>query len=132
VRALIAAGDSAAAARIRAMLAKENLISDATDLGRDSFVLSKFYDYDIILLNLTVRDIVGYELLQQLRAEGVRTVPATARCRAAERRTDGGSDGTGTGRRQAPIVASFCWECATVGRGDAGQGGRTGAAGDHA
>jgi len=73
VRALIAAGDSAAAARIRAMLAKENLISDATDLGRDSFVLSKFYDYDIILLNLTVRDIVGYELLQQLRAGGVRT-----------------------------------------------------------
>ena len=73
MRALIAAGDSAAAARIRAMLAKENLISDATDLGRDSFVLSKFYDYDIILLNLTVRDIVGYELLQQLRAGGVRT-----------------------------------------------------------
>ena len=38
-----------------------------------------------------------------------------------ERRTDGGRDGTGTGRRQASILASFCWQCAVVGRRDAGQ-----------
>lgn len=72
MRALIAAGDAFAAARIRAMLAKESLVCDATDLGRDSFVLSKFYDYDIILLDLRVPDIGGYTLLQQLRAAGVR------------------------------------------------------------
>lgn len=49
------------------MLAKKNLIWDATDLSQDSFVLSKLYDYDIILLDHTVPDIEGYKLSQQLR-----------------------------------------------------------------
>ena len=73
MRALIASGDAFAAARIRAMLAKENLICDATDLGRDSLLLGRLYDYDIILLDLTVPDIEGYKLLQQLRAARVGT-----------------------------------------------------------
>ena len=73
MRVLIAAGDVFAAVRIRAMLAKENLICDTTELGRDSLVLGQFYDYDIILLDLTVPDIEGYKLLQQLRAARVRT-----------------------------------------------------------
>ena len=54
------------------MLAKESLVCDVTDLGRDSFVLSKFYDYDIILLDLAAPDTGSYKLLQQLRAAGVR------------------------------------------------------------
>jgi two-component system cell cycle response regulator CtrA len=73
MRVLIAAGDVFAAVRIRAMLAKENLICDTTELGRDSLVLGQFYDYDIILLDLTEPDIEGYKLLQQLRAARVRT-----------------------------------------------------------
>ena len=73
MRVLIAAGDVFAAVRIRAMLAKESLICDTTELGRDSLVLGKLYDYDIILLDLTVPDIEGYRLLQQLRAARVRT-----------------------------------------------------------
>ena len=73
MRALIAAGDVVVAARIRAILAKENVICDATDLGRDSFLLSRLYDYDIILLDLTVTDCEGYKLLRQLRAAGVGT-----------------------------------------------------------
>jgi len=73
MRVLIAAGDVFAAVRIRAMLAKENLICDTTELGRDSLVLGQLYDYDIILLDLTVPDTEGYKLLQQLRAARVRT-----------------------------------------------------------
>jgi two-component system, cell cycle response regulator CtrA len=73
MRVLITAGDVFAAVRIRAMLAKENLICDTTELGRDSLVLGKLYDYDIILLDLTVPDIEGYKLLQQLRAARVHT-----------------------------------------------------------
>jgi len=73
MRALIAAGDVGAAAGIRAMLAREDVICDATDLGRDSFLLSRLYDYDIILLDLTVADCEGYKLLRQLRAAGVGT-----------------------------------------------------------
>ena len=55
------------------MLAKENLICDTTELGRDSLLLGKLYDYDIILLDLTEPDTEGYKLLQQLRAARVRT-----------------------------------------------------------
>src|SRR6516164_3564294 len=73
MRALIASGDAFAAARIRAMLAKENLICDATDLGQDTLLLCRLYDYDIILLDLKVPDIEGYKLLQQLRAAQVQT-----------------------------------------------------------
>jgi two-component system, cell cycle response regulator CtrA len=73
MRALIAAGDGFAAASIRAMLAKENLICDATELGRDSLLLGRLYDYDIILLDLTGPDIEGYKLLRQLRAARVHT-----------------------------------------------------------
>ena len=73
MRVLVAASDVFAAVRIRAMLAKENMICDATELGRDSLLLGKLYDYDIILLGLTEPDIEGYRLLQQLRAARVRT-----------------------------------------------------------
>jgi two-component system cell cycle response regulator CtrA len=73
MRALVASRDAFAAARIREMLAKENLICDASDLGRDSLLLGRLYDYDIILLDLTAPGIEGYKLLQQLRAARVRT-----------------------------------------------------------
>ena len=73
MRALIAAGEVGAAARVRTMLATEDVICDVTDLGRDSFLLSRLYDYDIILLDLTVADCEGYKLLRQLRAAGVGT-----------------------------------------------------------
>ena len=73
MRVLVAAGDVFAAVRIRAMLAKENMICDATELGRDSLLLGKLYDYDIILLDLAEPDSEGYRLLQQLRAARVRT-----------------------------------------------------------
>jgi two-component system, cell cycle response regulator CtrA len=73
MRVLIAAGDVFAAVRIRAMLEKENLICDATEVGPDTLLLDKLYDYDIILLDLAVSDIEGYKLLQQLRASRVRT-----------------------------------------------------------
>ena len=73
MRVLIAAGDVFMGARIRAMLVKENLLCDATDLGRDGLLLDRLYDYDMILLHLTVSDIEGYKLLQQLRAARVRT-----------------------------------------------------------
>ena len=73
MRVLLIGQHAATAARIRAMLAKENLICDATDLGQDTLLLCRHYDYDIILLDLKVPDIEGYKLLQQLRAAQVQT-----------------------------------------------------------
>jgi two-component system, cell cycle response regulator CtrA len=74
MRALIAAaGNPFAAVRVRALLAEENVVCDATDTGRDSLLLGKLYDYDIILLVLALANGDDYRLLQQLRAAGVRT-----------------------------------------------------------
>jgi len=74
MRTLVAAGDVFAATRIRTVLAKESLICDVTDLGQDSLLLDRLYDYDIILLDVAaLSGIKGYKLLRQLRAARVRT-----------------------------------------------------------
>ena len=84
MRALVAASDVFAATRIRTILAKESLICDATDLGQDSLLLDRLYDYDIILLDIAAPCVEGYKLLQQLRAARVRT-PSRRRIRSAAR-----------------------------------------------
>ena len=73
MRVLIAAADVRSAASIKAILAKENLICDTTDLGEDGVQISSLYDYDIILLDLMLADIEGYKMLRRLRAARVHT-----------------------------------------------------------
>jgi two-component system cell cycle response regulator CtrA len=55
------------------LLINENFICDTTDLGEDGLEVGKLYDYDIILLDLMLPDIDGYEVLRRLRAARVRT-----------------------------------------------------------
>src|SRR3546814_20183473 len=44
-----------------------------TDLGEEGLDLGKLYDYDIILLDLNLPDIHGYEVLKKLRLAKVGT-----------------------------------------------------------
>jgi len=55
------------------MLKGEGFICDTTDLGEDGLEIGKLYDYDIIVLDLMLPDIDGYEVLRRLRAARVRT-----------------------------------------------------------
>src|SRR4030081_832235 len=73
MRVLLVEDDAATAASIKMMLMKENFICDTTDLGEDGLEIGKLYDYDIILLDLVLPDIDGYEVLRRLRAARVRT-----------------------------------------------------------
>jgi len=73
MRVLVVEHDVEAAARIELMLRKENFICDTTDLGEDGLEMGKLYDYDIILLDLMLPDMDGYEVLRRLRASRVRT-----------------------------------------------------------
>jgi two-component system, cell cycle response regulator CtrA len=73
MRVLLVEDDSATSANIKIMLKKENFICDTTDLGEDGLEIGKLYDYDIILLDLLLPDIDGYEVLRRLRAARVHT-----------------------------------------------------------
>jgi two-component system cell cycle response regulator CtrA len=73
MRVLLVEDDSATAASITMMLQAEGFVCDTTDLGEDGLEIGKLYDYDIIILDLMLPDIDGYEVLRRLRAAKVRT-----------------------------------------------------------
>jgi two-component system cell cycle response regulator CtrA len=73
MRVLIVEDDTATAASIELVLKAEGFIVDTTDLGEDGLEIGKLYDYDIIVLDLMLPDIDGYEVLRRLRAARVRT-----------------------------------------------------------
>ena len=73
MRVLLVEDDTATAKSIEMMLRSEGFICDTTDLGEDGLEIGKLYDYDIIILDLMLPDIDGYEVLRRLRAARVRT-----------------------------------------------------------
>ena len=73
MRVLLVEDDSNTAQSIELMLKSESFIVDSTDLGEDGLEIGKLYDYDIILLDLMLPDIDGYEVLRRLRAARVNT-----------------------------------------------------------
>src|SRR5204863_8077442 len=73
MRVLLVEDDPPTAASIKLMLEKENFICDTTDLGEDRLEIGKIYDYDIIILDLMLPDIDGYEVLKALRDSRVET-----------------------------------------------------------
>jgi two-component system cell cycle response regulator CtrA len=73
MRVLVVTYDVCAGAGIRKTLARENFICDVTDIGEGDLEIAKLCDYDIILLDLTLLDITGRNVLRRLRAACVRT-----------------------------------------------------------
>ena len=73
MRVLLVEDDAATAQSIELMLRAESFICDTTDLGEDGLEIGKLYDYDIIILDLMLPDIDGYEVLRRLRAARVKT-----------------------------------------------------------
>src|SRR5712672_3106314 len=70
---LLIEDDTTVAQSLQLMLKSEGFVVDATDMGEDGLEIGKLYDYDIILLDLMLPDIEGYEVLRRLRAARVRT-----------------------------------------------------------
>ena len=73
MRVLLVEDDYAVSQSIETMLKKEGMIVDTTDLGEDGLEIGKLYDYDIIILDLMLPDMNGYEVLKNLRAAKVNT-----------------------------------------------------------
>src|SRR4051812_2937971 len=73
VRVLLIEDDVSIAQSIELMLKSETLNVYTTDLGEEGVDLGKLYDYDIILLDLNLPDMSGYEVLRSLRLAKVKT-----------------------------------------------------------
>src|ERR1700727_718906 len=73
MRVLLIEDDSAVAQSIELMLKSESFNVYTTDLGEKGVDLGKLYDYDIILLDLNLPDMSGYDVLKQLRVSKIKT-----------------------------------------------------------
>ncbi|HIF10332.1 MAG TPA: response regulator transcription factor [Sneathiellales bacterium] len=73
MRALLIEDDSASSRSIELILNAEGISNYTTDLGEEGLDLGKLYDYDIIILDLNLPDMHGYEVLKKLRLSKVDT-----------------------------------------------------------
>ncbi len=73
MRVLLIEDDSATAQSIELMLKSEGFNVYTTDLGEEGIDLGKIYDYDIVLLDLNLPDMSGFEVLRSLRVSRVKT-----------------------------------------------------------
>jgi two-component system cell cycle response regulator CtrA len=73
MKVLLIEDDRAIAKSIEVMLKADGFNVYTSDLGEDGVGLGKHFDYDIILLDLSLPDMSGFEVLRQLRIEKVNT-----------------------------------------------------------
>src|SRR5258706_11105563 len=73
MRVLLIEDDSAMARSIELMLRSEGFNVYATDLGEQGIDLGKVYDYDIIVLDLQLPDMSGFDVVKALRKAKVQT-----------------------------------------------------------
>ena len=73
MRILLIEDDSTTSKIIQTMLVNEGFVVDVTDLGEDGLGIGKLYEYDIIILDLVLPDVDGFEVLRRLRASQIKT-----------------------------------------------------------
>jgi len=73
MRVLLIEDDSTTARSIELMLKSENFNIYSTNLGEEGVDLAKLYEYDLILLDLHLPDMSGYEVLRNLRLAKIKT-----------------------------------------------------------
>ena len=73
MRVLLVEDDPTTQQSIKMMLETTGMIVDTTDLGEDGLEIGKLYEYDIILLDIMLPDMDGFEVLRRLRDSRVDT-----------------------------------------------------------
>ena len=96
MRVLLIEDDSATAQSIELMLKSEGFNVYTTDLGEEGVDLGKIYDYDLILLDLNLPDMSGFDVLRQLRVGKINTpimiLSGTAEIETKVKSFGGGAD----------------------------------------
>jgi two-component system, cell cycle response regulator CtrA len=73
MRILLIEDDPSTADSIELMLRQADLNTYVTDSGEEGIELARLYDYDLIILDLSLPDIDGYEVLRKLRMGRIET-----------------------------------------------------------
>jgi two-component system cell cycle response regulator CtrA len=73
MRVLLIEDDSSMARSIELMLKSDGHVVDLAEMGEDGMDLGKVYEYDIIILDLMLPDMDGYDVLKDLRNAKVET-----------------------------------------------------------
>lgn len=83
MRVLLVEDDVTAARGISLILKSAGFTVDHTDMGREALEMVRRYDYDLILLDLMLPDIEGYEVVRRMRAARLSTpvIVLSALCR---------------------------------------------------
>jgi two-component system cell cycle response regulator CtrA len=67
MRVLIIEDNHSTAQTVELALNKEGIICDRAELGEEGLKVSKLYDYDLVILDIMLPDMNGYDVLQTLR-----------------------------------------------------------------
>ena len=73
MRVLLVEDDLTASRGITMMLRSQGAIVDQTDTGEEALELVRHYDYDIMVLDLLLPDMEGYEVVRRMRSSRVDT-----------------------------------------------------------
>ena len=73
MRVLLVEDDPTTQQSIQLMLESTGMVVDTADLGEDGLEIGKLYEYDIILLDIMLPDMDGFEVLRRLRDSRVDT-----------------------------------------------------------
>ncbi len=70
---LLVEDDRSTALAVSQILCKAHCDCDTTGLGEDGVELAKQHDYDVIILDLWLPDIDGFEVIRRLRSAAIST-----------------------------------------------------------
>lgn len=73
MRALLVEDDLIISKHVSKILKPEGFQCDITDIGSEGIEIGRFYQYDLIVLDLILPDIDGYEILKSLRNSKIKT-----------------------------------------------------------
>ena len=73
MRVLLVEDDVATARSVSVMLTTLGYVVDVADSGEDGMQIGRLYDYDVIILDLMLPDMDGYDVLRRFRKAGVDT-----------------------------------------------------------
>lgn len=73
MRVLLIEDDPNVSKSVELMLQSANIVCDVTNLGEEGIEISKLYDYDIIILDLMLPDMDGFDVIKRLRNAAIKT-----------------------------------------------------------